>query len=114
MAKIGGACKEIVANWFLSDTGCDPLARVYPLPVDGKVHMVNCRVTRVGRIGVGSKGDNITNGISVRAEPGASRFDSRRMGRVGNMHKKSDTNDNEDEYEQDRTQEREFMFYGAL
>ncbi len=30
------------------------------------------------------------------------------------MHKQSDTNDNEDKYEQDRAEDKEFMFYLAL
>src|SRR6266516_2769044 len=65
-------------------------------------------------IGISSKGNYITNGFSAWANPGTSRFNSCRMGRVGNMHEQSDTNDNKDKYEQDRAEDKEFMFYLAL
>ena len=103
LAKVGGACKEIIANGSMSDAGYDPLARVYALPVDGKVHVVNGRVTRMRGIGVGSKEDLISYGFSARTEPGASRFDCYRLRRVGSMHKHYDTQHNEDKYEQERT-----------
>ena len=54
-------------------------------------------------IGVRSEGDLISYRVSTRAEPGASRFDCCRSGRVGNMCKQNDAYDNEDKYEQDRT-----------
>ena len=93
-----------------------PKVRAYgghPLPVYGKVHMVNCWVTRVCRIRVSSKENYITNGVSSWAEPGTSRFVSCRLDRVVNMYQKSDTDASEDKYEYNRTQEREFMFYRA-
>ena len=51
-------------------------------------------------IGVSSKGDYIANGFSARTNPGTSRFNGCRMGRVGNIYKKFDTNDNEEKDEQ--------------
>ena len=96
LAKVGCACIEIVANGFMSNTGYDPLSRVYALPVDGKVHVVNGRVTRMRGIGVGSEGDLISYGISARTEPGASRFDYYRSRRIGSLRKHYDTQHNED------------------
>jgi len=65
-------------------------------------------------IGISSKGDYITNGFPIWTNPGAPWFNSSRMGRVGNTNKKSDTNDYEDKYEQDRAEYNEMMFYPAL
>src|SRR6266487_1575555 len=97
-AKIGIASKHIVTNWSTSYTGYYPFARVYPLPVNSKVHMVNFWITWVCGIGISSKGDYITNGFPAWANPGTSWCNSCMMGRVDNMNKKSDTNDDEDKY----------------
>src|SRR5207248_11079355 len=65
-AKIDITSKNIFTNWSTSYTCNDPLARVYPLPVNGKVHVVNFWITVVGRVGIRSKMDDITDGFPTR------------------------------------------------
>src|SRR5436309_11181457 len=102
-AKIDIASKNIVTNWSTSYTCNDPLAGVYPLPVNGKVHVVNFWITVVGRVGIRSKMDDITDGFPIRANPCAPRFNRCGRERVCNLKKESDADDSENKYEQDCT-----------
>src|SRR5579872_4740250 len=69
---------DIFANRGIRYTYNFPCARVYPLPVHCKVHMVNFWVAFTGRIGIGGEVYHITCGRACRSDPRAPRFYMRR------------------------------------
>ncbi len=73
-SKINVTGKNIFINGDTNFTYNLPGARVYPLPVDGEVHMVNLRVAFICWISVGGEVNNIAGSRTCGTNPRAPGF----------------------------------------